>query len=92
MDWTIFTIVTMVVSVLLLVVICVLFVASGLLSRGKRLKCPSCDYAFIAPVADEKMFWYGVSPPYMGAVRCPNCGNKRWRRNYSKVECQAKTT
>jgi predicted RNA-binding Zn-ribbon protein involved in translation (DUF1610 family) len=86
MDWTIFTIL---VSVLLLVVICVPFVVGGLLNRGKRLKCPDCDFAFIAPVADEKMLGYGVSPPYMGAVRCPNCGNKRWRRNYSRVECQA---
>ncbi|MDR0797615.1 MAG: hypothetical protein LBE70_02695 [Nitrososphaerota archaeon] len=61
-----------------------------LMNRGKQLKCPDCNHVCPPPALDQKYIGLGWSFPYMGAVICPNCGNKRLRRNYNKVEHQVK--
>lgn len=64
----------------------VLLLGSGLLSRGKKLKCPACGAEFAAPAFDEKVSGLGWTFPYTGLVKCPRCGEKRSRRDYLKPE------
>jgi hypothetical protein len=69
-----------------LVVIAILILVPALLVRGKRLKCPDCDEEFSAPLMDTRYAGIGWSPPYMGRVKCPKCGQMRSRRDYISVK------
>jgi predicted RNA-binding Zn-ribbon protein involved in translation (DUF1610 family) len=69
----------------LLVVIVAVFVVPMLYARGKWLKCPDCGEVFKAPATDQRSLGVGVSPPYLGKVKCPKCGQVRSRRDYIKA-------
>lgn len=83
MYWTIPYIITA-----LVLIIVIVFSIGALLSRGKQLKCPDCEYIFNAPNLEEKWTGLGWTLPYMGVIRCPECGKKRSRRDYNKVETE----
>jgi predicted RNA-binding Zn-ribbon protein involved in translation (DUF1610 family) len=57
-----------------------------LAGRTKKLKCPDCGTVFNAPAMDNKRSGLGWTLPYLGVVKCPNCGEKRSRRDYQKVK------
>ena len=78
-----------IVGILVLAVIVIIPVIGLLLSRGKQLKCPDCEYIFNAPIMEEKWSGLGWTFPYMGVIKCHKCGNKRSRRDYSKVEAES---
>ena len=59
-----------------------------LVGKGKRLKCPSCGTVFTAPAMDLKRTGLGWTFPYLGRVKCPECGKSRSRRDYQKSEPQ----
>jgi uncharacterized C2H2 Zn-finger protein len=74
--------------IIIFVVLVIIFAVGVLLSRGKQLKCPDCNRVFNAPFMEEKRWGGGWTFPFMGAVKCPKCGNRRSRRDYIKVEEQ----
>lgn len=67
------------------VVVAVIFLVPFLLNRGKWLKCPDCGEVFKAPAMDQRSMGVGFSPPGLGRVKCPKCGQMRARRDYLKV-------
>jgi predicted RNA-binding Zn-ribbon protein involved in translation (DUF1610 family) len=74
-----------------LVTLAIILVAIGavtLAGRGRRLKCPDCGTVFAAPSVDLKRSGLGWTPPYMGVVKCPKCGESRSRRDYQKAPSQ----
>lgn len=73
------------VPLIVVTVIVVIVVATALLNRGKQLKCPKCGQVFKSPMMDDKMLGAGWTLPYLGTVKCRNCGVELSRREYSKV-------
>ncbi|MDG7007141.1 MAG: hypothetical protein JRN06_02720 [Nitrososphaerota archaeon] len=67
------------------------FLIPILAARGKWLKCPDCGEAFKAPAVDQRRTGIGVSPPGLGSVKCPKCGQLRSRRDYLKVPAPAQS-
>jgi predicted RNA-binding Zn-ribbon protein involved in translation (DUF1610 family) len=67
-------------------IVVVILLVPVLIARGKRLKCPDCGEEFSAPVMDQRYGGVGWSPPYMGRVKCPKCGQVRARRDYITVK------
>jgi predicted RNA-binding Zn-ribbon protein involved in translation (DUF1610 family) len=57
-----------------------------LAGRTRKLKCPACGTVFNAPAMDNKRSGLGWTLPYLGVVKCPQCGQKRSRRDYQKVK------
>ncbi len=66
-------------------IIIVIFLALGLVSRGKKLKCPECGTVFPAPMVDEKRTVGGFTFPYTGQLTCPKCGAKHSRSDFRKA-------
>jgi len=62
-----------------------------LLARGKRLKCPNCGTVFSVPIMDEKRHGFGLNFAYTGKITCPNCGQRRSRRDYQKESVASQT-
>ena len=73
------------------VALVLVFLIPVLVSRGKWLKCPDCGEAFKAPLVDQRYTGIGVSPPGLGRVKCPKCGQLRSRRDYQKVPAPAQS-
>ena len=73
------------VGIIVPVVLVIVFLVPVLLNRGKWLKCPDCGNVFKAPAMDERYTGIGLSPPGLGRVTCPKCGEKRSRRDYQSV-------
>ncbi len=67
----------------LIVFSAVIIMLSG---RNRKLRCPDCETVFNAPAMDNKRSGMGWTLPYMGAVKCPKCGETRGRRDYQKVK------
>jgi predicted RNA-binding Zn-ribbon protein involved in translation (DUF1610 family) len=65
------------------------FVALGVATRRKKLKCPDCGTVFPAPAVDLKRSGLGWTFPYTGVVKCPKCGETRGRRDYQKAPANA---
>ena len=68
------------------VVLVLVFLVPVLLNRGKWLKCPDCGEVFKAPAMDQRYTGIGLSPPGLGRVKCPKCGELRSRRDYQKAQ------
>ena len=71
--------------VILLAALVLVFLVPALLTRGKWLKCPDCGEVFKAPMMDQRYTGIGLSPPGLGRVKCPKCGQMRSRRDYQKA-------
>ena len=69
----------------IVVIAVVIFVVTGLMSRGKKLKCPDCGTVFPAPMMDEKGVTVGFTFPYTGQLTCPKCKARHSRREYLKA-------
>jgi len=72
-------------AVVILVVLLAVFLVPILLTRGQWLRCPDCGETFKAPAMDQRYTGIGLSPPGLGRVKCPKCGQMRSRRDYQKV-------
>lgn len=79
------------IAVVSVAVVLVIVVMVALAGRGKRLKCPDCGTVFNPPAMDNKRSGLGWTPPYMGIVKCPQCGESRPRRDYQKAPSSAAT-
>jgi len=78
-------------AVVSLGVVVVAIAAVALAGRGKKLKCPDCGTVFAAPAMDTKRSGMGWTIPFMGYVKCPECGESRSRRDYQKAPPQTQS-
>ncbi len=69
----------------LLAVVVLVFAVPILYARGRWLKCRNCGEVFRAPAMDVRTHGVGLSPPYLGRVACPKCGQAERRGRYTKV-------
>ncbi len=51
-----------------------------------QIICPKCGKKFDRPKMDIRNFGFGWSPPGLGVIKCPYCGNKAKRSEYAVVE------
>lgn len=47
-----------------------------------QIVCPKCGQKFDRPKMDIKNSGFGWSPPGLGVIKCPHCGNKARRTEY----------
>ncbi len=51
-----------------------------------KIVCPKCNFVFDRPRMDLKITGLGWTFPGLGVIKCPNCGYKAPRDEFSVAE------